>query len=445
MAKKETSALFRLGLPIVGGQLGIIILSIADTMMVGRYGTGELAAASFVNSMFNLAIVTVTGFSYGITPVVGNHFGKGDRGSIGSTLKNALASNIALAAVFVAAMGILLPNISRLGQPEELLPLMRPYFTVLLCSLPFVMVFNAFKQFSDGITDTLTPMYILLVGNLFNILGNWLLIYGKAGMPEMGLLGAGVATLVSRILMVVCFGAIFLLSDRYAAYRDGFRQSRINRREFGELCRMGAPVALQMGMETASFSLSAIMVGWIGATALAAHQIMITVGQFGFMIYYGMAAAVAVRASAFCGQGDWGGVRKTVGSGLGIILAFAVTVAVIMLLFRHSIGMLFTDNVEVISAVAALVIPFALYQLGDGLQSNYANALRGISDVKMLTVYAAVAYFLISLPAGWVFGFVLDWGLTGFWLAFPLGLTSASLLYMRRFYCTLRRRTREQH
>ena len=445
MADKETSALLRLGLPIVVGQLGIIILSIADTMMVGRYGTGELAAASFVNNMFNLVIVAATGFSYGITPVVGNRFGKSDREGIGGTLKNALASNIALAAMFSAVMAILYLNLHRLGQPEELLPLMRPYFLVLLVSLVFVMAFNAFKQFSDGITDTVTPMFILLGGNLFNILGNWLLIYGKAGFPEMGLLGAGVATLVSRILMVVCFGAIFMLSKRYAIYRKGFSSSRINRGEFGELTRLGSPVALQMGMETASFSLSTIMVGWLGTTALAAHQIMITVGQFGFMIYYGMAAAVAVRASAFCGQDNWAGVRKTVGSGLGIILAFALAVSVIMLFLRKSLGCLFTDNAEVVAAVAALVIPFALYQLGDGLQSNYANALRGISDVKMLTLYAAIAYFLISLPAGWLFGFVLDWGLTGIWCAFPLGLTSAGLLYMGRFYRTLRRRTRGQH
>lgn len=431
-------SLIRLGLPIVIGQLGVIILSIADTMMVGRFGTDELGAASFVNNMFNLVIVSATGFSYGITPVVGKLFGKGEKGRTGAALKNALASNGILAVALSALMFVLYVNLDRLGQSEELLPLMRPYFLVLLASLIFVMLFNAFKQFADGITDTVTPMCILLGGNLFNIVGNWLLIYGKAGLPEMGLLGAGIATLVSRILMVLCFAAIFAFSKRYSVYRQGFLSGRVNSRDMGTLSRLGAPVALQMGMETASFSLSTIMVGWLGTTALAAHQVMLTVGQLGFMVYYGMAAAVAVRASGYCGQEDKEGVRMTVNAGFHLILVLAACVSLLMFLLRNHIGWLFTDNAEVVSAVAMIVIPFVLYQFGDGLQSNYANALRGISDVKMLIVYAFIAYFLISLPLGWFFGFVCGWGLVGIWLAFPAGLTTAGVLYMMRFRRSLK-------
>lgn len=432
-------ALITLGLPIVIGQLGVIVLSIADTMMVGRYGTDELAAASFVNNMFNLIIVTATGFSYGITTVVGRLFGRGEKAEAGGVLKNAVVANGLLAMVFIALMSVLYLCLGRLGQPDNLLPLMKPYFLVLLASLLFVMVFNAFKQFSDGITDTVTPMCILLGGNLLNIFGNWMLIYGKCGCPEMGLLGAGVATLLSRIVMVAVFAGIFLFSKRFSEYRDGWRKRRVNRAGLGELSRLGAPVALQMGMETASFSLSTIMVGWLGTTALAAHQVMLTIGQLGFMVYYGMAAAVAVRASAFCGQGDKEGVRMTVSSGFHIILVLAAAVSVLMLAVRGSVGYLFTDNADVAGAVAMLVIPFVLYQFGDGLQSNYANALRGISDVKMLSVYAFVAYFLISLPAGWLFGFVCGWGLTGIWMAFPVGLTAAGAMYMMRFRRTMAR------
>lgn len=308
-------ALITLGLPIVIGQLGVIVLSIADTMMVGRYGTDELAAASFVNNMFNLIIVTATGFSYGITPVVGRLFGRGEKAEAGGVLKNAVVANGLLAMVFIALMSVL----------------------------------------------------------------------------------------------YLCLG------------------------------RLGAPVALQMGMETASFSLSTIMVGWLGTTALAAHQVMLTIGQLGFMVYYGMAAAVAVRASAFCGQGDKEAVKMTVSGGFHIILVLAAAVSVLMLAVRGSVGYLFTDNADVADAVAMLVIPFVLYQFGDGMQSNYANALRGISDVKMLSVYAFVAYFLISLPAGWLFGFVCGWGLTGIWMAFPVGLTAAGAMYMMRFRRTIAR------
>ena len=415
------------------GQLGIIILSFADTMMVGRCGTAELAAASFVNNMFNLVIVFSTGFSYGLTPVVGNHYGRGECSSVGRMLKNGLAVNAVAALGLMLLMSVLYFNIHRLGQPVELLPLMRPYYIVLLVSLMPVLLFNAFKQFADGITDTMTPMFVLLGGNIMNIFLNWVLIYGKLGAPAMGLLGAGVATLIARVVMLLCFVVVFFTAKRYRPYVQGFRESRINRQDFVLLNKMGMPVGLQMGMETASFSLSTIMVGWLGTVALAAHQVMLTVGQLGFMMYYGMAAAVAVKVSNYHGQNDMAAVRTTAGVGFRIILVMAAMVSVPLLLLRGSIGYLFADSAEVATMVASLVIPFVVYQFGDGLQCNYSNALRGISDVKMVSIYAFVAYFLVSLPSAYLFGFVFDWGLTGIWLSFPLGLTTAGLLFYLRF------------
>lgn len=434
----EVGELFRLGVPIVVGQLGIIIMSLADTMMVGWYGTKELGAAAFVNNLFNLVIIFAVGFSYGITPIVGSLFGRKKRSAIGGVLRNALCLNCMMSLVLMSVMGILYLNLHRLGQPVELIALMRPYFLVLLFSLPFTMIFNAFKQFAEGITDTKTPMYILLCGNMLNIVLNWMLIYGH-GLPELGLLGAGVATLISRVMMVVIFALIFALRKGYLPFREGFLQSKINRQSLSELNRMGLPIALQMGMETSSFSLATIIVGWIGTSALAAHQIMNTVGQLGFMLYYGMAAAVAVRVSNFYGRGEVDNLRHSARSGFYIILVMAAFVSAGMLIFRESIGGLFTNNEEVIALVSAIVIPFVVYQVGDGLQCNYANALRGISDVKPLTLFAFIAYFVISLPAGYLFGIVLDMGLVGVWLSFPLGLTTAGVLYYLRFRYRTRR------
>lgn len=430
--------LLRLGLPIIVGQLGMIILSFADTMMVGRCGTAELGAAGFVNNMFNLVIVFSTGFSYGLTPVVGRLYGRGDSSGIGRTLKNALLVNGLTALGLIVLMTVLYLNVHRLGQPEELLPLIRPYYLILLASLLPVLLFNAFRQFSDGITDTMTPMYILIGGNVFNIMANWVLIYGHCGLPALGLIGAGVATLSARVLMLVVFALVFLAARRYRIYRDGWSAGRINGEDFKALFGMGMPVGLQMGMETASFSLSTIMVGWLGTVALAAHQVMITVGQLGFMVYYGMAAAVAVKTSNYYGAADYPRVRMSVSSGFRLILIIAACLSVFLLLVRNHIGMLFSENPEVISLTAQLIIPFVIYQFGDGMQCNYSNALRGISDVKMVTWYALVAYFIISLPAAYVFGFVCGWGLVGIWLSFPLGLTTAGVLFWRRYRRTMR-------
>ena len=420
------------------GQLGVIILSFADTMMVGRYGGGALGAASFVNNMFNLVIVFSTGFSYGLTPLISNHFGRGDFSGAGRMLRNSLAVNALAALALMLVVFVLYLFVDQLGQPVELLPLIRPYYLVLLVSLLFVLLFNAFKQFSDGITDTLTPMYILLGGNVLNIFGNWLLIYGKWGFPEMGLLGAGIATLVSRIVMLLVFFALFMCARRYRLYKAGFMTSRVNVKDSRALYKMGMPVGLQMGMETASFSLSTIMVGWLGTLALEAHQVMITVGQLGFMMYYGMAAAVAVKAGYHHGRGELQGVSENVSAGFRIILVMATMVCIPLFIFRSQIGFLFTDSAGVAALVAQLVIPFIVYQFGDGMQCNYSNALRGISDVKKVTLYAFIAYFLVSLPAAYIMGFVLDWGLVGIWFSFPLGLTTAGLLFYIRYRRSIR-------
>ncbi|MDL2255334.1 MATE family efflux transporter [Parabacteroides sp. OttesenSCG-928-K15] len=431
--KIHYKSLIHLGLPIVIGQVGMIVLAFADTLMIGRHSTDELGAASFVNSMFNLAIIFSTGFAYGLTPVVGTLFGNKESFAIGRTLKNSLLANGLVALLLTAIMAALYFNIERLGQPAELIPLIKPYYIILLLSLLFILLFSAFKQFADGITDPRTAMWILLGGNLLNIIGNYVLIYGKAGFPEMGLLGAGISTLFSRIVMLAVFVFIFFQTKRYRIYREGFLKGALNMRDFRILNNMGWPVGLQMGMETASFSLSAIMIGWLGTVALASHQIMLSVSQVGFMMYYGMGAAVAVMVSNYRGKGDPVNARRSASAGFHLIMLMAVLVSIPLYLLRHHIGGWFTDSEPVAVMVASLIIPFMIYQFGDGLQITYANALRGIGDVKPMMLIAFIAYFIISLPLGYFFAFTLGWGAFGIWMAFPFGLTSAGVMLYLRF------------
>lgn len=436
--KQHYKALFLLGFPIVIGQLGVIILGFADTLMIGHHSTAELGAASFVNNLFTLCIIFSTGFSYGLTPVVGGYYGNRQFAEAGQALRCSLFANVLVALVLTLIMTVLYFNVGRLGQPEELLPLIRPYYLVLLASLVFVMLFNGFKQFTDGITDTRTAMWILLGGNALNIVGNYVLINGKLFFPEMGLLGAGISTLFSRIVMVVVFALVVLRGRRFARYKVGLLRRGYSASLFRRLNALGWPVGLQMGMETASFSLSVIMVGWLGTFALAAHQIMLTISQFTFMMYYGLGAAVAVRVSNFKGRDDGVNVRRSAYAGFHIMLCLEVVLLAIVFAFRNRMGGWFTDNTEVSGMVASLFFPFLIYQFGDGLQITFANALRGISDVKPMMFIAFISFFVISLPVGYLCGFVFGWGLTGVWMAFPFGLTSAGVLLWRRF----RKRTR---
>lgn len=429
-------ALVSLGLPIVIGQVGVIVLGFADTLMIGHHSTEELGAASFVNNVFTLCIIFSTGFSYGLTPIVGSLYGNRRFAEAGQALRCSLAANVLVALLLTFIMTVVYFNVERLGQPEELMPLIKPYYLALLASLVFVMLFNGFKQFTDGITDTKTAMWILLCGNALNIAGNYVLINGKLGFPELGLLGAGVSTLFSRITMVVVFVLIVLRSRRFIRYRFGFSRKGWSPSLFRQLNALGWPVGLQMGMETASFSLSAIMVGWLGTIALASHQIMLTISQFTFMMYYGMGAAVAVRVSNFKGQGDRENVRRATYAGFHLIMVMEVVLMSIVFMMRGQVGGWFTDSAEASALVASLFFPFLIYQFGDGLQINFANALRGMSDVKPMMIIAFISYFVISLPVGYFCGFVLGWGLVGVWMAFPFGLTSAGLMLWLRFRIT---------
>lgn len=432
------SDLSSLGFPIIIGQLGTIVMSFADTLMIGHHSTLELAAASFVNNMFTLVIIMALGYSYSITPVVGTQYGQGDHRGIGQTLKNGVVANLGMSAVLIGAMTLLYFNIAGLGLPSELIPLMRPYFLVQLVSLPFVCFANAFKQFFDGITDTKTSMWILLTGNIVNIVGNWMFIYGNLGMPELGLLGAGISTCFARLLVAVAFTVFFLRSRRCRYYRGAWLKGKVKFSEVRKLNALGLPLSIQMGLETGAFSLSSILVGWIGTTALAAHQVMLTVSQLGFMIYYGFGAAVAIKVSMAKGRNSFDEARRYAHSGFHLTLMVAAAVSLPLFLFRNSLGLLFTDDADVCSQVAVLLLPFVLYQIGDCLQIVYSNGMRGLTVVTPLVPIAFIAYFVVSLPLGYLLGINLGMGLEGVWLAFPAGLTTAGVLYLACFVRNVR-------
>lgn len=415
------------------GQLGTIIMGFADTIMIGRYGTDELAAAGFVNNIIGMVLIAGIGFSYGLTPVVGALFGQGKLQLIGGKLKNSLTANALMATLMMTLMAALYLCMDLVGLPKHLVPLMRPYLLVLTISLLPQMMFNAFKQFFDGIQDTRLSMWVLLGGNIMNIIGNWFLIYGIGPCPEMGLLGAGVATLFSRVFMWALMVFIFRRAKRYSDYRGHYDQSTVRHSHLLELTRLGLPVMLQMGMESASFSLSAFYVGWLGGIALAAHQIVITISQLCFMLFYGMAAAVAIAVSYFRGKGRIQESRNVAFAGLHLTWVMGSLLAVPIFLFRHQVGIWFTNDAEVISMVGAVIVPLCIYQYSDAMQCIFANALRGMADVKPMVWIAFIAYFLVSLPLGYLFSFPCQWGLLGVWWAFPFGLTTAGVLYMLRF------------
>lgn len=431
---KYYKQIFSIGLPILLGQLGVIITGFVDVMMVGRYSTEALASASFVNSIFNLMNIVCLGFSYGITPIVGAYYAKGEDRKIGAVMKTALILNVIFGLLCGVVMLIVHVFLDEMGQPEHLLPLMKPYYLVIFVSMFPLVVVNALRQFTDGITDTKLGMIILLGGNVLNIAGNWFLIYGKCGFPEWGLFGAGVSTLVARLLMLVAYVICILVEKRYREYLYGFIEGFITFSEMRRVTRLSFPISMQMGMETAIFTIATVFVGWIGAEYLAAYQVVVVMGTFGFMVYYSFGASMSIMIANYAGVGDKEQVRRCAKSGYVIILGSALLASLMFLLVGEQIIASFTEDKVVIGIAMSLILPWIVYQFGDATQVAYANALRGIKCVMPVMKYAFISYIVLGIPMCYVFAFPIGGGIIGVFLSFALALLVAGLLFMRRFY-----------
>ena len=426
-------ATLKLGIPIAIGQLGVIILGFVDTMMVGQYSTEALAAASFVNNLFTLITFLMMGYSYGLTPLVSAHCGRGEKEKAGGILKSGMVAGGIFAAIVLSIMTLLYFFVHKMGQPAELLPLVRPYYLVILLSMVFVMLFNTLRQFTDGTTDTASGMWCLLAGNALNILGNWLLIGGVGPFPEWGLFGAGVATLVSRIFMFLLLAGIVLGRRSYAPYRRGFMQSRIKKAQLLHLNRQSFPISIQMGLESGSFTFSAIMAGWIGAIELAAFQVLVTIGTLGFLFYYSFGAGMSIRIASFVGLKDWWQVKLAAKAGSHLLMLIALISSVGIYLFALPLVEFFTPDAAVIALSLSLIVPLLLYQFGDAIQICYANALRGTAHVMSMMKIAFISYVIIGIPTGYLLGFPLGWGIHGIFLAFSAGLFSAAIQFYLEF------------
>lgn len=432
-------SILKLGFPILVSQLGMIVVAFADNIMVGRYSTEALASASFVNNVLNMATFACVGFTYGLTPLVGALFSQKSYGRIGELLRNAVLVNVMFALLVTAIALTVWVNVEHLGQPEELLQLIKPYFLIIMAGLVPVALFNVFAQWLFAINNTSLPMWIILGSNVFNIVGNYVLIYGHWGCPEMGLMGAGVSTLASRVLGLVVVAALFVGMKGFRAYRDGFARSRVSRRLSMQVSRTSWPVSLQMTLESGSFNIAAVMAGWIGAVSLASFQIIVITGTLGFCIYYSMGAAVSVLVSNAAGLDDRRAMRRIGFAGYHIILALAAISSTVFVLFGHDLIHAFTTDETVIKATVVLLVPLVAYQLGDATQINFAGALRGTANVMPMLWIAFVSYVVVGIPATYVLAFPCGLGTYGIILSFSVSLFLAGGLFLYYFLRTIRR------
>ena len=431
--------ILRIGLPIMLGQACVIILAFADNIMIGWHSVDELAASSFVNNVMNLFTLTELGFATGMTPMIGADNGTGNIKGIGITVKNGLVTNGIIGGISIILLTIIYFCLDHFGQAPELMPYIKPYFAIIGISTLFALGFNVLKQFTDGICRPMISMTLLMIGNLLNIFGNWVLIYGKLGFPEMGLTGAGISTLVSRALILLVFVVFIFKSKKMNEYARAIKEALLSRGEMKTVFKMGYPVGIQMALESSTFTFAAVMAGWLGVIQLAAHQVVITISQLFFLMMQGLSFAVSILVSNAFGRKDLGSVREYARKGYFMTLGISATLSVLLYCFRYQAAGIFTDSPEVSAMAVSLFFLLFAYQFGDGLQLCFANVLRGIQDVRPIMYAAFVSYYLIAIPSAYVLGFKTSLGIHGIWLGFPIGLTLAGIFFYARYRSDLRR------
>lgn len=431
--------ILRIGLPIMLGQACVIILAFADNIMIGWHSVDELAASSFVNNVMNLFILTELGFATGMTPMIGADNGTGNIKGIGITVKNGLMTNGIIGGISIILLTIIYFCLDHFGQAPELMPYIKPYFAIIGTSTLFALGFNVLKQFTDGICRPMISMTLLMIGNLLNIFGNWVLIYGKLGFPEMGLTGAGISTLVSRALILLVFIVFIFKSKKMNEYARAIKEALLSHGEMKTVFKMGYPVGIQMALESSTFTFAAVMAGWLGVIQLAAHQVVITISQLFFLMMQGLSFAVSILVSNAFGRKDLGSVREYARKGYFMTLGISATLSALLYCFRYQAAGIFTDSPEVSAMAVSLFFLLFAYQFGDGLQLCFANVLRGIQDVRPIMYAAFVSYYLIAIPSAYVLGFKTSLGIHGIWLGFPIGLTLAGIFFYARYRSDLKR------
>lgn len=424
---------FFLAYPVMLSMLGQVMTGVADSVMVGWTGATPLAASSFSNIFFSVPLFFGVGVSYAITPLVAEAEGAGDQTKIIAILKNGTLINVVVGLLLVAIIFSVEPFMRYMGQPTEVVTLGVPYLSIIAISIIPTMIFQTYRQFAEGLERTRMAMIIVIGSNLINILLNYVLIFGKYGFPEMGLNGAGWATLIARCVMALSMMLYVYYGKRFAAFQEGFSISNYSRSLISKMLHIGLPAGSQFIFEAGAFGLSAIMMGWLGTTALAAHQIAINLATISYMTTSGLGAAATIRVGIFLGQRDKFNLRSAAFTMI-LMGVFLMTAWALLFIFgRYFLPSLYIDDPAVIEFTASLLIIAAFFQLSDGIQVVCAGALRGLQDVKIPSVLIFVAYWVIALPLGYWLAFPLGFGANGIWIGLFVGLTLTATAMVMRF------------
>jgi len=429
--RAEVGSLIRLAVPLIAGMLSSVIVGLTDTYFLGPLGEVSLAAVSLATSVAIILYAALYGLLGPVGYLIGTAYGAGDAGKISQVVKHGVVIGFGAGVVGFLLMALALVGLPYLGQPPEVLQIIAPYWLLIgALMVPFLVGF-VYKQFYDAIDKPWMGVALTLVGVTVNIPLTWALVGGHVGLPALGLVGAGWAAFISGCIGTAVMAAHFHLTPAHAPYRV---PSNWHKDAFLEQLREGAPMGVQYFFEGGAVSVAGLLIGLLGATALAANQVVFSVMVLLYMIPMGMSAAVGIRVAQAAGGGEKHRARSIGLTGMMVVSLWTVVFTVVLVSSGDWVARRFVSEAEVIAIATLMFVTVGAMQIGDGVQSVSVGALRGIFDNRYPTVVSLIAYWLIALPLSYAFGFWLNWGAPGVWAGFGGGLVVASVLLVRRLW-----------
>ncbi len=442
--KTEVKTTLKLGYPLVAANLLQMSMAFVDTVMAGNLSTNDLAAVAIGSSILTPVMMGGIGILMAVTPIVAQHYGAGDLHKIGKSVRQSIWLAVLMAIPTMLVLRNADPVLNLLNLEPEVVTLAGGYLKAASWGIPAFFCFIALKHFNEAVSVTRPVMFITVGGLFFNIAGNYTFMFGKLGFPAMGAIGTGWAT---ALVMWVMFTGMFL----YTRYRKDYAQFGIfddlrlpDPEYMKEQLRLGVPIGVTITMEVSMFAVVSLLIGYIGTTEVAAHQIALNIASITFMAAFGIASAVTIRVGQNLGRKSLEAARFSGYTGIGICVFLMCCTATIFFIFPEFLVSIYTDDAEIVPLAVTLLFFAAVFQISDGLQVSGASALRGLKDTTVPMVVNLVSYWIIGLSCGAYFGFYLDYGPQGLWAGLILGLTTAAILHNLRFYYLTRYKTREE-
>jgi len=432
--RHEVRPTLALALPIMAGMLSQMLMGLADTIMVGRVGVVPLAACAFVNAIGHLPLVFGLGLLSCIAVLTAQAYGARRPAEAGEILRHGLVMSALIGLLAMLALGALYPWLGHLGQSPEVALASGNYLLLFAASLLPALIAHGCKQFSDALNHPWLPTLIMFGSVGLNVLLNWVLIYGNWGAPTLGLEGAGWATLIARVVLATVLVGYVLRAPTMRAFHPARWGTAFSGAQFRRLFKVGWPVGVQHFFEVSAFALGAIMMGWISADAIAAHQIALSCAAMTFMSALGIGAAACIRVGHAYGARQFARTRRIGFSSMAMAALVMGLFGIMFAVAGRPIAGLFIESPVVVNLTAQLLIVAAVFQIADGVQVTSLSALRGLGDVRMPAVIAVVAYWLVALPVGWALAFLAQFGAVGMWIGLAAGLSAAAAGLSWRFF-----------